>query len=255
MSEDKPILYVVLGAAGAGRREVVADLIDGGLSADDSPVVFLPDTMAADDGDARLGRVVRWSMVDESAIAADWPEDAGVGFFVVDGRKDPVDQVEALKPWIETSGVDVARVICVYHCELAATHKPLLTWHDACVYFSDIVLLNRREGLENKWMSELKQRFEKQFLPCLVEIVKKGRVHNPALVLDPLPRRMSHWFDEAEDSWASHAGVTEDTVIMEDGDEDFEEEEEAQDEDIYIARHPSGRRKRVIPDINDYLES
>ena len=254
MNEDKPIIYIVLGAAGAGRREVVADLIEGGVKDEDQTVVFLPEQEEASEHDSRLGEVVRWSAPDSATVQAEWPEAATVGFFVIDGRRDPVDQVEALKPWIKASGVEVARVICVYHCELAATHKPLLVWHDACVHYSDIVLLNRREGLENKWLSELRQRFAKLFLPCLIEIVKKGRVHNPALVLDPLPRRMSHWFDEEEDSWASQVVDLEDTVMLEDGEESIEEELEVDDEDIYLARHPSGRRKRVIPDINDYLK-
>lgn len=251
MSEEKPILYVLLGAEGAGRREVVADLIEGGLSADDKSVVFLPESLAPDSIDSRLGDVVRWTAPDDASVSAAWPDGAGVGFFVVNGRRDPVDQVEALKPWIEEMGVELTRVICVYHCELAATHKPLLIWHDACVYFSDIVLLNRRAGLENKWMSELRQRFDKQFMPCLVEMVKKGRVHNPALVLDPLPRRMSHWFDAEEESWVHQIENLKDTVILEDGEEEIEEEPEV--EDLYLARIASGRRKRVIPDINDYL--
>jgi len=251
MSEEKPILYLLLGAAGAGRREVVADLIEGGLSAEDKSVVFLPANLAPNDIDSRLGTVVRWTAPDESTVAAAWPEGADVGFFIVDGRRDPVDQIEALKPWIEETGAELTRVICVYHCELAAAHKPLLIWYDACVYFSDIVLLNRRAGLANKWMSELRQRFDKQFMPCLVEMVKKGRVHNPALVLDPLPRRMSHWFDEEEESWTNQIKEMEDTIILEEGEEAVEEETE--DEDLYLARLASGRRKRVIPDINDYL--
>lgn len=254
MTEDKPILYIVLGAARAGRREVVADLIEGGVKDEDQSVVFLPESMEASEQEARLGEIVRWTAPDSETVAAIWPEGATVGFFVIDGRRNPIDQIEALKPWITTANVEVGRVICVYHCQLAAKHKPLLVWHDACVYFSDIVLLNRREGLENKWLSELKERFAKQFLPCLIEIVKKGRVRNPALVLDPLPRRMSHWFDEEEENWAAQVENLEDTVMMEDGEESIEEELDVDDEDIYMARHPSGRRKRVIPDINDYLK-
>ena len=33
MSSEKPLVYLILGAAGSGRREIVADLIDGGLAA------------------------------------------------------------------------------------------------------------------------------------------------------------------------------------------------------------------------------
>ncbi len=252
MSTESPIVYLILGAAGSGRREVVADLIEAGISSDEKTVVFLADSEAASSVDERLSDVTRWTASDPTTIHAAWPADATVGFFVTDGRKDPVDQLEALKPWIEARGVELARVICVYHCQLVSVHKPLLTWYDACVHFSDIVLLNRREGIENKWLSDLRHRFEKQFIPCLIEIVKKGRVHNPALVLDPLPRRLSHWFDEPEESWTDQVDAPEETLILEDGQE-VEDDEEMDDEDIYLAREPSGRRKRVIPDIRDYL--
>ena len=37
----KPLLYIILGAAGSGRREVMADLIAGGLGAGDRPAVLI----------------------------------------------------------------------------------------------------------------------------------------------------------------------------------------------------------------------
>jgi hypothetical protein len=251
MSTDSPIVYILVGAAGSGRREAVIDLIDGGLPTDEQTVVFLADSEVTDPLDEKLGDTVRWRYSEANAIEAAWPVVATVGFFITDGRRDPVDQIEALKPWIESQGIELARVICIYHCQLVEANKPLLTWYDACVHFSDIVLLNRREGIGNKWLSDLRIRFEKQFIPCLIEIVKKGRVHNPALVLDPLPRRLSHWFDEVEESWTDLVDDSGETLILEDGEE--VEAEEVDDEDIYLARQTSGRRKRVIPDINDYL--
>jgi hypothetical protein len=51
---------------------------------------------------------------------------------------------------------------------------------------------DRREGVANKWLSDFRAHFDGQFYPCLFELVKGGRVKNPALVLDPLARRMSH---------------------------------------------------------------
>ena len=36
-------MYLVLGAAGSGRREVLADLIEGGLAEGDRPAVLVAD--------------------------------------------------------------------------------------------------------------------------------------------------------------------------------------------------------------------
>ena len=41
MSPEGPLIYLVLGASGSGRREVLADLIDGGLGADDRAAVLV----------------------------------------------------------------------------------------------------------------------------------------------------------------------------------------------------------------------
>ena len=43
--------------------------------------------------------------------------------------------------------ITIARVITIVNCELAEKHSALLAWYEACVHFSDIVLLNRREGV------------------------------------------------------------------------------------------------------------
>jgi hypothetical protein len=69
-------------------------------------------------------------------------------------------------------------------------------------------------GRPNKWIGDFKGKFEHKFYPCLFEFVKEGRVKNPALVLAPVARRMSHVFDEQE--W-----------IAEDEDDDEEEQRRA----------------------------
>lgn len=248
---NKPLVYIILGAAGAGRREIVADLIESGLDAEQKPAVWLSAGEVADAADARLGEIVRWTLGEDGQIVADWPTGATVGFFITDGRSlNPIDQLEALKPWIVAQGAEVARVLTVVHCQLASQDDRLLVWYDACGHFSDMLLLNRRDGVENKWMSDLRTRIQKQFMPCLIEVVKKGRVHNPALVLDTLPRRMSHWFDE-EPHWAAFPGVDADTVIEDEAGDDPDEALEA--EDPYFARHPSGRRIKEIPDIGEWF--
>lgn len=252
MSADKPLVYLILGAAGSGRREIVADVIDGGMTDDASPVVFV----AANEIESTEESLTAtsWDWTESGEIEATWPAGVSVGFFILDGRGDPVDQVEAFKPWMAAQGVDLARVVSVIHCDLISSHPPLLGWHDACIHFSDIALLNRREDVANKWLSDYQARFAKRYIPCLVELLKKGRVKNPGLVLDQQTRRLSHWFDKDEtDDWKNFVTDAED-VVIEDEAADDPDEEINEEEDEYLARYPGGGRKKVIPNIAEYLD-
>lgn len=251
-TNEKPQCYLVLGAAGSGRREVVADLIEDGLEPTDAPVVFLPAGLDPEGLPAGV-TLVTWGWDDGGGIAAAWPAGARIGFFVTDGRANPVDQIEAFKPWMQARQVELARVVCVLHCQLVAANPALMVWYDACVHFADILLLNRREGVENKWFSEFRTRHDKQALPCLVELVKKGRVANPALVLEPQARRMSHWFDEDEPHWAGAWAQVEGVVIEDEAGEEEDADDQPEGDDPYLARLPSGLRAKVLPNIAEYL--
>jgi hypothetical protein len=247
---EKPLVYIVLGAAGSGRRAIVADLIEAGLGEGDRAAVLLSDAEVADAVDARLPSVARWTWQDGFVLAT-LPADATHVFLVTDGRRDPVEQLEALKAWLEAQGAELGRILCVVNCQLAERHAPLLAWFEACVHFSDVVLLTRREGVANKWLSEFRAHFDKQFYPCLFELVKEGHVKNPALVLDPLARRLSHAFD-ADQDWIFTDADGE--VIDEDEETEGDEEVEATPEvDPYFARDAANRRAKKIPDITRFL--
>jgi hypothetical protein len=244
MSSEKPLVYLILGAVGSGRREVVADLIEGGLAEGDRALALLSVDERASDFDARLGPLARWRWV-EHRIEVPEPDSATHVFFFTDGRRNPVDQIEAFQAWLAASGGELARILCVINCGLAARHQELLAWFDACVHFADVVLLNRRDGLANKWMSDFQARYAAQFLPCLFELVKAGRVKNPALILEPQARRMSHVFDE-ELNWE----------VTGEGGEDADDEEQIEahpEDDPYLQRRPGGRRVKEIPDLAKYL--
>jgi hypothetical protein len=243
----RPLVYLILGAAGSGRREIVADLIDGGLAAGSagqpSTLALLPADERAGEADARLGPCARWAWTDGRIESPDLAGATHV-FLVTDGRRNPVDQVEAFQAWLAVSGGELARILCVIHCGLVAQHKELLAWYDACVHFADVVLLNRRGGVPNKWMSDFQGRYAAQFLPCLFELVTAGRVENPALILEPQARRMSHVFDEEPNWEVTGAG----------GEEADGEEITAQpEEDPYLQRRAGGWRAKEIPDIADFL--
>lgn len=251
MAAETPLVYLILGAVGSGRRTLLADLIDAGLAPGDRAAVMLADNEAASELDARLPQVSRWSWV-EGTIQGELPQEATHVFFVTSGTANPVDQTEAFKAWLDAQSADLARVICVVDCQLAEKHPPLLAWHEACVHFADVVLLNRREGVENKWLSGFLTHFNKQFYPCVFETMKAGKVKNPALVLEPEARRMTHVFDEEQD-WI---------VTNSEGEEIDEEDETAEDEELqakpeedpYFARRSEGgRRVKEIPDIKKFL--
>jgi hypothetical protein len=238
---DRPQVYLILGAAGSGRREIVADLIEAGLDGADGVHSRLAAGEAASAVDARLGTLERWSWAD-GRIAASPPAPGATVFFFADGRGNPVDQIEAFQAWLAGAGGELARILCVVHCDLVAQHPPMLVWYDACIHFADVVLFNRRDGVTNKWFSDFRAHYAAQFLPCLFEVVKRGRVANPALILEPQARRLSHFFD-AEPEWEAA-----------DGDEETEGEVEMQPvEDPYLQRLAGGRRVKVIPDIAKYL--
>ncbi|MBI5693213.1 MAG: hypothetical protein HZC55_24310 [Verrucomicrobia bacterium] len=253
MSSATPLIYLVLGATGSGRRELLADLVEAGLEADDRAAVLLPASEAPQPDDPRLPSVHRWEWRD-GTVAAALPAGHSHVFFLVDGRRNPVDQIEAFRAWLESQGATVARVFCVVDCQFASRHPALLAWYEACVHFSDAVLLHRREGVENKWVSDFLGHFKKEHLPCLFELVKEGRVKNPALLLEPQARRLSQVFD-AEQDWvltdAEGEEIDEEDVT---GDEE-EEVTAAPAEDPYFARRMGGRRVRELPDIAAFLDA
>jgi hypothetical protein len=237
---------------------MLADLITDGLAEGDRSLVLLSDDELGSEADPKLGSVRRWVWMDGIiGTPDDVLGDATHVFFVSDGRRNPVDQIEAFKVWVAANNGEVARLICVVNCQLAEKHRGLIVWYEACIHFSDIVLLNRREGVGNKWLSDFQNRFKDQFFPCLFEMVKESRVKNPVLVLDPQPRRLSQFFEATDMPW----GDADTEIDMGTGEDDEPEEIEDDDDgdiipdDPYLVRRAGGRRVKEIPDVVKFLGS
>jgi hypothetical protein len=179
---------------------------------------------------------------------------AGPVFFVSNGRVNPVDQVEAFQAWLPTQSAELGRIICVVDCGLVQGNPTLLAWYDACVHFSDVVLLNGREGVDSKWIRDFQARFKDQRYPCLIELVRGGRVRNPALILEPCALRISQAFED-EPVWVTKDGGSEDDAGEDGGAEDNDDVEMVPAEDPYFARRPGGRRVKEIPDIAKLLDA
>ncbi|MEM9159366.1 MAG: hypothetical protein AAGB46_09980 [Verrucomicrobiota bacterium] len=272
----KPLVYLVFGSLGSGRRSVVADLIEFGAEMGSSTKVFVS---GADwEGqELDLGTKSRESVISEYALAdkglgiPGYVEEGDMCFVVADGRSDPADFMEAFSWWLSENEAELGRVITVMDCALCAEKSKVLVWYDCCIYFSDIVLLANRHGVSPKWVGDLQEKYKKELCyPCMFEFVKKGRVGNPALVLDPTARRMTGIFDDPRDYMdvdedpasqdSAAASEEEDVTFYDMSPEDAEQAFEEMDErevpavnDPYLEKLPSGRRAKVLPDIRKLL--
>ncbi len=243
--------YFILGTPGSGRRGIVFDLIENGLAPNDPALVLLAASESADAADEKLAarantEVRRWSWNGTELPDIENLPTTGAIFFIAESRGDPMTQLESLKPWLVQHHLELARIFTVVDCQLAEKQAPLAAWFDACIYFSDVVFLTKREGVANKWLSAFIRRYEDLFYPAHFIQVKKGGLANPAIVLDPTPRRVAQYFEEFEDL----SGIE---IETDDDEEDAEADEDAPKPEPYFERNRSGRRVKELPDVRNYL--
>jgi len=240
-----PLVYLVFGIPNSGRRDVIFDLIEGGIPKAEQVLYFRPENEAASAYDEQieaLGNVsvVHWQLKDNKVTHGKITAAPEKIIFLAPGTADPADCAEALKTWADHNDCQIARLFTVLHCSFLMNTPQAKAWYDACIHFSDIVLLNRREDVGNKWIKDLETAHRKACIPARFVLVKKGRVGNPAEVLDPEARRVSLYFDEL--------------IPIED--DEFEDEHQPDDlkPDRYIERLESGQRAKPIPDIKALLD-
>jgi hypothetical protein len=234
--------YLILGSAGARRRLVLADLLDG-LLPTDRAAVLLSDAESADEpGDAALektgARITRWTWA-KPDVEFEVPEGATHVFLVADGRSNPIDQVESLHTQLlERADVRLSRVFFIADAALLHAHPELQPWYDACAHYADVVLLTKVEGLDQKWVGGVEKHYREQYFPFLFEVVRRGQVKNPAVLLVPEARRMSQVFDE-------------DIALADETDEEIEAAKA--ENDRYFARTRGGTRVELLPNIAEHL--
>lgn len=249
MASGSSSVYFILGTPGSGRRAIVRDLVENGLAAEDKALVLLAESEAPDSVDAKLAalpnvEVRRWAWAEPALPPLEFG--AATVFFLADSRVSPIDQLEALKPWLEDHGATLARIFCVVDCQLAEKQPVLRQWFDACIHFADVVFLTRREGLANKWLSDFIAHFKDQRYPChFVQVKTKGDLATPLVWLDPTARRVSQYFDEGE--------ACDIEGLETDDEEDDEDDTGLLPPEPYFVRLSSGRREKEVPDLRAYL--
>lgn len=250
-------LYVVLGAGPSDRAALTAHLIEHGLEPGEGP--FTVYATARDLGGSERARADLEAHARTTVVTV--PEgtftgggvlprvpESGTVFFLSDGSGDPVDQIETLRAWMDANDLKLARIFTVVDCALLAANPGATPWYDACIHFSDVVLLGNRADVSKKWVRGLEERLRREALPCHTAYLKAGgKVDAPAELLYPEARRISQFFDPVEEDAA--------LVGLEiEGDEPEEEEEGEADprNDPFLARTEQGHRIRNLVDITRF---
>ena len=242
--QSPPQAYLFFGIPGSGRREVLFDLIETAATAEATSLFFRPEgeeISAFDEQIATLPHVetVEWRLENERIVHGSVSGSPRTLFFMAPGTANPAEMADAFKRWLDHNQCAVARIVTVLHCAFLKEHPGATPWFDACIHFSDVVLLNRREEVDNRWVRDFEERFRKERYPCRFLMVKNGRVRNPHEVLEPEARRFSLHFDEL--------------VPIEEDSLDGDEQPEDMRPDPYLERNESGQRAKPIPDIRKFL--
>ncbi|MFU8847611.1 MAG: hypothetical protein ACNA77_02690 [Opitutales bacterium] len=236
----RPLVYLILGIPESERRSVLYDLIEGGLPDKEQVLYFRPKSEIDSPYDEKITALdhvslVEWELVDGKVKHGRINAAPEKIFFLAPGTSNPADVIEALKSWIDHNQCELGRIITVVHCSFLRQQERAKAWYNACIHFSDIVLLGRRESVDNKWLKEFETEYRKACFPCHIELVSHGKAKNPVAVLEPEARRLSLYFDEL--------------IPIEDDEIEDEEQPEDLKPDPYIERNESGQRAHPIPDI------
>lgn len=195
-----PKVYLILGPNGSGRRALLSDLIDSLES--EAPVLYFRHTdEKINDYDSFLENLntvctILWSVKDSKIKHNSISVSPSSIFFLAPSAIDLADVMEGLKGWLNKNECQLTRIITVMNCKKLIEDDSHNSWYNAAIHFSDIVLLNRREGVSEKLIKDIVTQKKKQFHPTRFEIVKKNRVYNPSDILDSQIFRTSLFFDD-----------------------------------------------------------
>ncbi len=238
----EPPAYLILGATHSGRRAAVFDLIKDLTSESDPFEVVISKLEPPTQYDQRIsalpGVELNYFETDLRSLPPGEMRAGSTSILIAAGAMNPVDQVESLKDLLGQANKELGRIITVVNCRMLGRHPSLFAYYDACIHFSDVVLVHEPESVSRQFVRDFIQRYKDEYYPCLFEPMKRGRVKNPELILESEPRRISLYFDAEEEYWL----------------EEEEEDHETIPVDPYLERLPSGIRRKTVPDIGKILD-
>lgn len=235
---SSPKVYLIFGTRDSGRRAILLDLLSD-LPNSENSLYFRDAETPPAKTDAELESIeslhscqfsLNTCKIEHASISM--KGSPSKIFFLPDETRDPADTVEGLQAWLKKNNCALTRVLSVVDCQRIFSQPESQSWHDACMHFSDMVLLNRRESVATQWLQDWLNAQKKIFHPTRFELVKKNKVRNPADVLDQQVFRKSLFFDSLTSIDAD--------AFEEDTPEDLKP-------DLYIQRLENGKRIKPIP--------
>jgi hypothetical protein len=182
----------------------------------------------------------------ESSLLVLDPDGEQTVFVLIDPRIPPIAQLENLAEQLGNCLIEPTKVITCVDCTAAESSPQLRAWLDACIYYSDIVLLGNRSRASKPFVRDYQKGFERLCYPCLFGFLKgDGRPDIAAEILAPDTRRLSQLFDLAEDL----PEITPGTVIESSCDLELEEAEQ----DPYRNPGEDESSPPTIPDITKWI--
>ena len=168
-------------------------------------------------------------------------------WLVLDPRLSPVHQLEQLAAALKVLDLPPARIITCVDCS-GVEHQPALrVWYEACIYYSDIVLLGNRKDASNSFVRDYQRHFEKLCYPCLFLLLKgPGNPEQPMEILVPDARRLTQLFDFGDDTVVPEVPGL---IIEASCDLDLEEAEE----DPYRPEDGMDRAPLHVPDVSLWI--
>lgn len=115
---------------------------------------------------------------------------------LVDPRVPLIPQLEGLADNLQKCLIEPVKILTCVDCERAESHGKLRNWLDACIYYSDIVLLGNRSGASKPFVRDFQKQYERLCYPCLFMYLKAdGMPANTGEILFPGTRRLSQMFE------------------------------------------------------------
>jgi hypothetical protein len=213
-------LFIVMGTNMAEIRQCLGYLAKGGEA---------PETV-----DIHIPAGLEWSGGSDGPLALKpydpdsvlWvfdPDVDGMAFLVMDPRREPVSQLESLADDLRKCLIAPVKVFTCVDCGAVEKNNRLKIYYDACIYYSDLVLLGNRSGVAKSFTRDFEKQYQRDCYPCLFMLLKgPGNPDNPVEILTPGIRRISQLFDLLE---GHPEGELPGMVIEASCDLDLEEEE------------------------------
>lgn len=126
-------------------------------------------------------------------------DDEETAFLVVDPRWSPLSQMEKIAGDLKECLIEPTKVVTCVDMQRTEEIQHVRQWYDACIYYSDVVLLGNRSEVSKAFVSDFQRAYERKCYPCSFLLLKgPGKPDRPDEILRPDTRRLSQLFDLPE---------------------------------------------------------